>query len=364
MNGNPLLPSDVQTACRFAGFASVGLAFVFVINNFLTYGAGFPGAASVYSGIFSLAGVFQVALVLGSLGWAAWQTLRLPSFVAGAAAMENVANTVVSVAFWSVLLVGIADVTLSWIRIEELHTLFFGQDIATNIGRASWRGTYVHIPILLFATIVGLRDRRPSIAWLVLLVVLAELFIVIARFVFSYEQSFMGDLVRFWYAALFLFASALTLQQEAHVRVDVLFANFNERRKAWFNATGTVMFGVPFCWIILFLGLSSKASIINSPVLNFETAMSGFGLYVKYLMALFLLVFALSMLAQFTAVFFNALAILNGDSHEGDTNEDDPQGSNPQGGGSHGADSQTGGTQMGVTQMGSTHGNVTHGGTH
>jgi len=38
--------------------------------------------------------------------------------------------------------------------------------------------------------------------------------IVISRFIFSYEQAFMADLVRFWYGALFLFASAYTLLED------------------------------------------------------------------------------------------------------------------------------------------------------
>ena len=144
--------------------------------------------------------------------------------------------------------------------------------------------------------------------------VLAELLIVIARFVFAYEQTFMADLVRFWYAALFLFASAYTLKNEGHVRVDVIFASFAPRKKAWVNAIGTLLLGIPLCWVVLWRGLSSKASIINSPMLNFETTMTGFGMYVKYLMAGFLIVFALSMLAQFTSYFFTSLAVLNGDT--------------------------------------------------
>jgi len=119
--------------------------------------------------------------------------------------------------------------------------------------------------------------------------------------------------VRFWYAALFLFASAHTLKEEGHVRVDVIFASFKERTKAWVNATGSVAFGMPLCWLVLVLGMSGKSSLINSPMLNFETSMSGFGMYVKYLMAAFLVVFALSMLVQFTSYFLNALAIINGD---------------------------------------------------
>ena len=55
-------------------------------------------------------------------------------------------------------------------------------------------------------------------------------------------------------------------------------------------------------------GLWGKSSLINSPMMNFETSMSGFGMYVKYLMAAFLVVFALSMLLQFTAYLFSSLA--------------------------------------------------------
>jgi len=132
--------------------------------------------------------------------------------------------------------------------------------------------------------------------------------IVVARFIYGYEQTFMGDLVRFWYAALFLFASAYTLKEDAHVRVDVFYASLRRRTRSVLNAVGTVFFGIPLCWLILMRGLWGKSSLINSPMLNFETSMSGFGMYVKYLMAAFLVVFALSMLFQFTSYLFNSLA--------------------------------------------------------
>lgn len=54
------------------------------------------------------------------------------------------------------------------------------------------------------AVLIGLRDKSVSVVWLIFLVVIAELLIVLARFIFAYEQTFMGDLVRFWYASLFL----------------------------------------------------------------------------------------------------------------------------------------------------------------
>ena len=82
--------------------------------------------------------------------------------------------------------------------------------------------------------------------------------IVLARFVFAYEQTFMGDLVRFWYAALFLFASAYTLKEDAHVRVDVFYAGY-QADAVDADVTGTVAFGLLPGWLILVRGMEKSA---------------------------------------------------------------------------------------------------------
>ncbi|MCZ6798248.1 MAG: hypothetical protein O7D36_09920, partial [Gammaproteobacteria bacterium] len=57
----------------------------------------------------------------------------------------------------------------------------------------------------------------------------------------------------------------------------------------------------PICWVILMHGMGGKGNSINSPLLSFEVTQSGYGMYVKYLMAGFLVVFAVSMLVQFVS---------------------------------------------------------------
>ena len=54
--------------------------------------------------------------------------------------------------------------------------------------------------------------------------------------------------------------------------------------------------------------MGGKSSVINSPILNFEVTQSGFGMYVKYMMAGFLGVFAISMMIQFVAYLLDAVA--------------------------------------------------------
>jgi TRAP-type mannitol/chloroaromatic compound transport system permease small subunit len=119
--------------------------------------------------------------------------------------------------------------------------------------------------------------------------------------------------VRFWYAALFLFASAYTLIEEGHVRVDILYTGMSERKKAWSNVIGSMLLGVPLCWVIMVSGMWEKSNLINAPLLSFEVTQSGYGLYVKYLMAGFLLVYALTMLMQFLGYTLRNAAVLAGD---------------------------------------------------
>ena len=117
----------------------------------------------------------------------------------------------------------------------------------------------------------------------------------------------MGDLVRFWYAALFLFASAYTLVNDGHVRVDVLYAGFSNRVKAMVNVYGSLILGLPLSWVTLTRGLWNRSSPFNLALLNFEVTQQGFGMYVKYLMSGFLIVFALAMLFQFASFIIDEL---------------------------------------------------------
>ena len=67
---------------------------------------------------------------------------------------------------------------------------------------------------------------------------------------------------------------------------------------------GSLVLVMMLCLIVIFLGMGGKASIINGPVISFEITQQGSnGLYLLYLMAVYLAVFAVSMLIteHFTA---------------------------------------------------------------
>ena len=181
-------------------------------------------------------------------------------------------------------------------------------------------GPFVHVPLAVLGFIVACFSRTLGWTWLALLIVFAELIIVISSFLFTYEHSFLADLVLYLYAALFLFASAYTLYEEGHVRVDVIYAGLSNKVKAYVNAWGSYLLGVVTMVVVVLFGFNGKTSIINSPLLVFEITNQGInGMFIKYQMAMFLGIFGATMLVQFIVQFFESLADINGEPGKRDT---------------------------------------------
>ena len=316
---------------RFIALSTVALTLLYLINNVLTFWWGWPGVLGFF-GHQEWLGLTppRKALDAGSvtLGWVQLALYGAPILAiaaqvamtprrrlqADSEVLSAMAAYIVRAAFWSVLLIGAIDMTISFLRVENILEIIISDGLTKDLGRTSFRGAYVHYPLIVLGFVIAYFTKTLGFIWLALLIVLAELLIVIARFVFSYEQVFMGDLVRFWYGALFLFSSAYTLVEEGHVRVDILYTRFSPRGKAWANCMGSILFGIPLCWIILTRGLWTKATMLNAPLINYEVSQSGYGMYVKYLMAGFLLVYALSMMVQFCGSFLDNAAVLLGEA--------------------------------------------------
>ena len=311
----------------------------FVINAYLVIWRGWPGVGAVLAdlGLFGiesrgapldgfalLLGWIEVLLFVGPVVAIVLYVVfsRTRTLHSDSDFLSDLSAYIARGAFWGVLFVGIVDAFISFLRVEDFLIQVFGQALAQDLGRASFRGDYIHFPLIGLGFVIAAFTRSAGFVWLALLVVVAEMQIVIFRFIFSYEQAFMADLVRFWYGAMFLFASSYTLLHEGHVRVDILYANLSDRAKAWSNAMGCVLLGTPVCWVILTMGMSGRSNVITSPLLNYEITQAGFGLYVKYLMAGFLAVYAITMLLQFMSYFLNSVGFL---LHEPDAHAAPPE---------------------------------------
>jgi len=319
--------SIIVPIARILGYSMAALVLVFLLSNYLNFWRDWPGVLVLFSH-FGIPGfeVLQKPLD-GGIAAQAWIQLGLylGSFIAvviyvfrspdrcmhdDSDLLSDLTAYFIRACFWAVLIVGVVDVFISFLRVEGFDVGIFGKQLASDLGRSKFRGEVVHYPLIALSFIIAYFRKSIGFTWLALLIVVAEIQIVIARFVFSYEQAFMADLVRFWYGALFLFASPYTLVHEGHVRVDILYASFSERGKAWCNCLGSLFLGIPLCWVILTQGMWGKFSVINGPLLTFEVTQAGYGLYVKYWLAAFLLVFGVSMMIQFASYFLQSVAVL------------------------------------------------------
>ena len=79
------------------------------------------------------------------------------------------------------------------------------------------------------------------IAWLTLLMVLVTVVIVVLRYGFSIGFIWMQESVRFMYAAVFLLCAGITLLNDKHVRVDVLYLKMKNRIFSKFLRVGNIM---------------------------------------------------------------------------------------------------------------------------
>ena len=286
-----------------------------MIDNILIVGFQFPGAFSIINN-FSLPSFFEIAIYMIIFLFTIMVVLKNKNIsLRKEAELLHLINVyLIRSCFWVIFLVGLVDITIAFFRVEKIFEVFFTKEFSSNFTRPIFVGTFIHIPLILVGFILGKFTKTLGFHWLSLLIVISELLIVIARFIFSYEQTFMGDLVRYWYAGLFLFASAYTLYEEGHVRVDIFYQGLQNKTKGLVNSVGSIVLGVSTSMTIIFIGFNGKQSIINSPILNFEITQQGsVGMFIKYHLAMFLGVFGITMLIQFISYFFESLADYNGE---------------------------------------------------
>lgn len=118
--------------------------------------------------------------------------------------------------------------------------------------------------------------------------------VVILRYGFNLGWIAMQESVVYLHAAVFLLGSAYTLQHDGHVRVDVFYRRFSEKRKALVNLVGTLFLLLP---VMLFITLVSWHYVLESWQ-TLEGSMESGGLPFLYVLKSFILLFSITMLLQ------------------------------------------------------------------
>ena len=128
-----------------------------------------------------------------------------------------------------------------------------------------------------------------------ILMVLAQLAVIIGRFVFGWSRTWMSEIVIFSFAAMFLFGAAATLRDDAHVRVDILHSRLSPRTKAIIELIGIYCLLVPMCLCIIWA--STQGSFVRAWT-KFLGSSEDDGLPIWYIFKTFVPAFAALLAAQ------------------------------------------------------------------
>ena len=87
-------------------------------------------------------------------------------------------------------------------------------------------------------------------SWLSFALVILITLDVFLRYVFNFSSASLYELEWHFFAIIFLLGSSITLQKDEHVRVDVFYSKFSEKKKQIINLLGNVFFLLPFSLVI------------------------------------------------------------------------------------------------------------------
>jgi len=100
-----------------------------------------------------------------------------------------------------------------------------------------------------------------TVSWLSLFLVLVTFIVVVLRYIFDSGSIALQETTTYLHATIFLVGMAYTLQQDAHVRVDIFYTRFSKQTKAWIDLFGALFLLLPF---MLFISWISWQYIADS----------------------------------------------------------------------------------------------------
>ena len=94
---------------------------------------------------------------------------------------------------------------------------------------------------------------RLASSFIIILIILVSTSVLL-RYVFSIGFTWLQDLYIWIHALFILLGIAYTLNKDGHVRIDIIYRKFDNKKKQIVNLIGSIFFGIPLCSIIIVKG--------------------------------------------------------------------------------------------------------------
>ncbi len=135
--------------------------------------------------------------------------------------------------------------------------------------------------------------------------------LVVMRYGFGLFSQKASELTTYFFAISFLMASGYAFKNENHVRVDLFYAKWNDKRKAWVNLLGGLLFLMPWCIVSIIVCFKyAKTSFLRGEVSDQPS-----GLPAVYILKFILLMGFVLLLIQAISSIIKAIAIIRGTLH-------------------------------------------------
>ncbi|PIW70230.1 MAG: C4-dicarboxylate ABC transporter permease [Ignavibacteriales bacterium CG12_big_fil_rev_8_21_14_0_65_30_8] len=118
------------------------------------------------------------------------------------------------------------------------------------------------------------------VSWLTALLTLVVCFDVFVRYFLRESSVGFQEFEWHLFAIIFLLSAAYTLKIDQHVRVDVIYTRLSDKKKAYVDFFGSLIFLIPFCVVLI---MASKNFVINSFSMG-ETSPDAGGLPARYIL--------------------------------------------------------------------------------
>ncbi len=93
------------------------------------------------------------------------------------------------------------------------------------------------------------------VIWLILVATLVSAINALVRKIFNTSSNAFLEVQWYFFAASFLLASAYTLLNNEHVKIDVVYSRFSRRTQTQIDIFGFAVFLLPMCSAILWFGI-------------------------------------------------------------------------------------------------------------
>ena len=122
------------------------------------------------------------------------------------------------------------------------------------------------------------------VSWLNVAIIVLIVIDVFFRYLFNQTRTWVGELEWQLFALTFLLGMSYGLQNDRHIRVDLSYEKFSEKKKRRVNAIGHILFLIPWCAVVIVTGYKYAS---NSFYIN-EGSPNPNGLPFRYLIKSFI----------------------------------------------------------------------------